>query len=92
ESVEHSPQMVAASIPFIDRTASLGCRIVETESSRVLGVVNLRLSYREIMGDSVQVPVTNGRVASERWADIGKQDQALTLALAERLLSLLPLD
>jgi hypothetical protein len=92
ERLAASPHMQAGTQAFLNRKASLGCRIIETESSRVLGVANLQLSFREIMSASVQIPVVHGRVASETWVPTADQERALTLALAEYLLTAVPLD
>ena len=63
-----SPLMEAGMQAFSNSKATLGCRIIETESSRVLGVANLQLSFREIMDAPANIPVVHGRVASEAWA------------------------
>jgi hypothetical protein len=87
-----SPYMEPGMQAFMNSKASLGCRIIETESSRVLGVANLQLSFREIMDAPANIPVVHGRVASEVWATTADQERALTLALAKHLLTVVPLD
>ena len=90
--LKQSSHMTEGSVSFLDRRASIGCRIIETESSRVLGVAHLQLSFREVMPAPFQIPVTEGQVVVDKWIGAEDQDRALTLALAKDLVSLLPLN
>ena len=73
-----------------NRRASLGCRVLETESSRVLATMSLNMSYLDLLDQGVQISVQDGRLRAGDWPDPDEQDEALVLALAAQLLESLP--
>jgi len=73
-----------------NRRATVGCRVLETESSRVLATMSLNLSYLDLLDQGVQIRVQDGRLRAGDWPDPDEQDEALVLALAAQLLESLP--
>ena len=73
-----------------NRRATLGCRVLETESSRVLATISLSMSYLELLDQDVQISVQGGSLRAADWPDADEQDEALVLALAAQLLESLP--
>ena len=82
---QHPPALSQPGAILPEARATFGCRIIENESSRVLALIHLKISYRQVMEQAFAFPLSGPTVLVDAWPGIANQREVLVREIAERI-------